>query len=132
MTSLEGIGYVPHWIVCYCMSTVWRIATSMGVHGCIYFIFTFTVEGAYVQGCVGVVFVCLFVFVLFCFLLLFFVVFVVVVVVVLFCFVFFAFCLFVCFFFIHYFPTADEWVISFKSQMEWCLPYSTFYTYRHV
>ena len=53
MTSLEGIGYVPHLIVpCHSMSTLRRIATSMGVHGC-------TVEGAYVQGvCVGGICVC--------------------------------------------------------------------------
>ena len=40
MTSLEG----------HCMSTVWRIATRMGIHGRIYFISVFTVGGAYVQG----------------------------------------------------------------------------------
>ena len=63
MASLEGIRsrYVPHWIVLsHSMSAVWRIATSMGVYGCIYFIFNmfkFTVEGTYVQGqgCVCVV-----------------------------------------------------------------------------
>ena len=55
MISLEGIRYVPPWIVpCHSISTVWRIVTSMGVHGWIYFIFTSTVESAYVQGGVGV------------------------------------------------------------------------------
>ena len=62
MTSLEGIGFVLHWIVPRnIMSTVWQIATSMGVHSGKYSIFTSTVKGDYVQwvcegvwGCVAV------------------------------------------------------------------------------